>query len=663
MPITRYYPISATTTRPSGDPTGEQSASFPWGNGVTAYTSAPEFVTIGTATVAVSPGAVVTWNSLAQTARQSAFIGHLRYRLGPQNIAAGTWSFAAAVGENNTNANSFFGLTIYVWRPSTGLKIGTIYDAQVQLGTEWNTTTASRLFSVSGSAVNNVQNGDLLIVEMWQTSTQAMATAYPQTWNYNAQTGNADFSANGQTSLNSWMDAPDTLVPFVPATAATLTGTGTYTGQEPTVSATANQQIATGSGDGLYSGFVAAILAPIVLATGLGVGTFDGYAPTVTATTNTIVETSTGAGSYTGLSPTIVTPVAVATSTGSATLTGYAPTAATPVAAVTQTGALTASGFAPIALTPVAALPGSGSVLASGLAPTVTASDNIAVATGSGAGLYAGLAPTVALPVAIPTATGAGLYAGQVPAVVLGNEVICQPGSGTAVLTGYAPTVTASESILPGTGQGTWTGLAPTARVAVLVATGTGSVTAIGYAPTLNENLTVATGTGSGTFSGFAPAIALPVVAAPATAQVQATGYAPIAQVSVLVTTATGIGTYTGLAPVVVVTANVFVSTGTGAVQATGLVPFIVNPKTADPGTGLLNAIGYAPLAGIITRAQGRDLSAPYAELVEQSGAAVDPWDVSDSGVRLTEESAPDYAARDRSAAAVAVLDSSQGRP
>ncbi len=288
MPVTRYYPVVSSTTRGANEPSAEQSASFPWGTNVTTYVNGPRYLALAPAAVTPVVTALVGWNSLAQTARQSAFIGHLHYRLGAQTIPAGTWSFAAAVTESNAAANSFYGLSIYVWRPSTSSVVGTIYDSQVQVGTEWPATTLSSLGSVSGASVTT-QNGDTLIVEFWQTSTQAMGTAYLQQWRFDASSANTDFSANGQNGLNAWIDAPETLVPFSSGTTvATGFGQLTATGFEP--SAIAPALVTTGLGEVLATGFEPTVTTPTRVATDTGTLVADGYAPTILVPLNVAVS-------------------------------------------------------------------------------------------------------------------------------------------------------------------------------------------------------------------------------------------------------------------------------------------------------------------------------------------------------------------------------------
>lgn len=216
MPVTRYYPTNGPTTRGADEPSTEQSAVLPNGSSGPsgAYIASPTFPALG-----LSKGAPGTaqnrpnWSTLGQTARQSTFILHAWYRLGVQTIPSGTWSFVAAVLGTNASANTFWAASVYVWRPSTSSVVGYIYDATTELGAEWGTTTSSRIASFTGNSISTF-NGDTLIFEMWSTAAQANTTSYNNRIFFDASTGSSDFTADGQTDLSSWIDAPDTLVPY-----------------------------------------------------------------------------------------------------------------------------------------------------------------------------------------------------------------------------------------------------------------------------------------------------------------------------------------------------------------------------------------------------------------------------------------------------------------
>lgn len=221
MAVRYYATAAASTTRGTGQPSTTKSAVFPWGTNNTTYTTGPKYVEIDVAPSTVATNTGASWTSLAQTTQQSTFVGHAYMALAAGTFGAGTWSFALSGSETNASANSFFGVSIYVWRPGTSTVVGYIYDNNVQLGAEWATNTASRTFSVTGANVT-AAGGDYLIVEFWHTSAQGATMGYAQTTSFDAASGTADFTADGQTALNAWIDAPTQ----IPAAAKTLTQTG-----------------------------------------------------------------------------------------------------------------------------------------------------------------------------------------------------------------------------------------------------------------------------------------------------------------------------------------------------------------------------------------------------------------------------------------------------
>lgn len=213
MPITRYYPATnGSTVPPASGPSSEQSVAFPWGTLNTSAGSRNYSVLTtsrsANAFFGVSGASIPT---LPQTTRQSTFFGYGYYALGSQTIPAGNWQIAFQSLEGNAVSNQFLGLSIYVWRPSTSSVVGYIYDAQAQIGTEFPTAAAYIVATVAGSAVT-AANNDTLVIELWATGVQAMATAYTTLANVVLTVGLTDATATGQTGRSGWIDAPDTLI-------------------------------------------------------------------------------------------------------------------------------------------------------------------------------------------------------------------------------------------------------------------------------------------------------------------------------------------------------------------------------------------------------------------------------------------------------------------
>lgn len=135
--------------------------------------------------------------------------------LGAPTIVADTWTFSFAASENNANAN--FPTTTsgtgpcccYVWRPSTGAKVGNILISASGMGTisEAGTTETALSGTFSGSAVT-VQPGDIICFEVVFTTTQGTATARTDTFFYDGTT-----EAN-TASCASFINSPNNTLTF-----------------------------------------------------------------------------------------------------------------------------------------------------------------------------------------------------------------------------------------------------------------------------------------------------------------------------------------------------------------------------------------------------------------------------------------------------------------
>lgn len=262
MPVTKYYPFTSATTAPSFIPATEQSAVLP--SGTQNFNPTERWAELSTAKAATAVAMVSgAFNSLNISTAQSAKMGMGYYQLGSGTVAAGTWRIAvnSAVQANNA-ANAFLAASIYVWRPSNSSVVGRVYDSATALGTEFATTAATRLVSLTGTAVA-CQNGDYLVVELWHVATQGGATAYSITVLLDNQTGRTDVTANAAspTGQGGFIESPDTLPVFIPP----ATGSGTA---PLAIEANAEgQAVATGTGQ------------PVLVISGTGT---DRFASTLT---------------------------------------------------------------------------------------------------------------------------------------------------------------------------------------------------------------------------------------------------------------------------------------------------------------------------------------------------------------------------------------------
>lgn len=202
---TKFYLRNTAATGTT--PTAEQSTALPVG---TANSQAFQ-----RGVLSVTKGTSQTTNNqitLAQVAQQSGLPSvmscFISAPLAAQTIPAATWTFAFAAAEGSTSANAFMACAVYVWRPGTGAKVGTIYDAATLLGTEWATSETGRVVTFSGASLA-IQDGDVIILEAWYVATQSMATAYALNWSFDGTTDPTDGSATSDAA--SYLSTPDTL--------------------------------------------------------------------------------------------------------------------------------------------------------------------------------------------------------------------------------------------------------------------------------------------------------------------------------------------------------------------------------------------------------------------------------------------------------------------
>lgn len=130
--------------------------------------------------------------SAASAALQKVFMGPLFCSLpldGAQTVGAASGPAPITIWlanyQSNPNANFKLGaLNIYVWRPSTGTKVGSIIDLPglgVSFGAEpgsINQFWANGLLIAHSTTPVSAADGDIIVVEPWNVSTQDSATSY-----------------------------------------------------------------------------------------------------------------------------------------------------------------------------------------------------------------------------------------------------------------------------------------------------------------------------------------------------------------------------------------------------------------------------------------------------------------------------------------------------
>jgi hypothetical protein len=190
---TKLYFHELPTTNSGNLPIGDQAANVP---GVTATGA----TTIRTMDTAIGVGQTsVAINTLGSTAIQTAL-----FRMfssppldGAQTVGGGTITLNVADSESNLNGNfAICQLNVYVWRPSTGVIVGTLADNSIgavanSIAREPTLASSEQVSTInfSTSAVS-AQDGDVVICEIWSYHQQAMGSAYVATFYFDGTTEN-----------------------------------------------------------------------------------------------------------------------------------------------------------------------------------------------------------------------------------------------------------------------------------------------------------------------------------------------------------------------------------------------------------------------------------------------------------------------------------------
>ena len=117
----------------------------------------------------------------ATTSQQSYFFG--RYSSGylaSQTIPAQTWGWEVSSGEQNAASNTFHWPVLYAWRPTTNSLVGYIFDGTGPYGIEWRANTDPLLNQKFVGPELTIQNGDILVVEIWGVAQHTTAVQYEQ---------------------------------------------------------------------------------------------------------------------------------------------------------------------------------------------------------------------------------------------------------------------------------------------------------------------------------------------------------------------------------------------------------------------------------------------------------------------------------------------------
>lgn len=181
--------------------------------------------------------------SISSTSQQIYYVTRwVSPKLKVSSIDANSWTlnFAASESDNRANFpisgnNQPLRINIYVWRTSTGQKVGTILDGNTDSVYSEPAGTDIRVKhgTFSGAAVNGITiDDDVIVFELWAVVTQQKAASYTQGVYYDGTTENttpdtlvSNHAGFLETPQNILVE-PDTTPPTVQSTIPTDNATG-----------------------------------------------------------------------------------------------------------------------------------------------------------------------------------------------------------------------------------------------------------------------------------------------------------------------------------------------------------------------------------------------------------------------------------------------------
>lgn len=407
---TKLYFHNASNALTGTFPTGEQSTSTPtW-----SATGATTLRTMNT-TIGVSQASLAGATSASTSAQQGFFGFFCSPALsGAQSVGtANTLDFTIALSESNLNANLVItGLNIYVWRPSTGAKIGTCIDSTgIAGGLEPTLASSEQVNSYTAAGGDNVSlgvsisaaDGDVIICEVWASFAEAMATSYTATIFYDGTTENTTENAVVSNHAGFITFAETLAFQAAPSTVTAVgasSGTGTATG----VGASAVNQLGSSAGVGSATGVGRSTAASVGSSSGVGAASAVGTDLRSSVGSSAGTGAAAGVGASAAKSPGSAAGIGAASGVGASTAASVGASAG--VGAATGTGASTsravgsAAGTSTVTgIAPAAATGSVGSAAGVGAASGVGAS--LVAAVGSAAGMSTAQAASNIIP--LPT--------------------------------------------------------------------------------------------------------------------------------------------------------------------------------------------------------------------------------------------------------------------
>lgn len=211
--MTRLY-LHQTTDATSGLPTSEQSSLTSNKDAEAQNINRTMNITIGTGQVNLT-----LLTNPVSTAQNYYFTRFVSPELNMSSISSNTWTYNFAATQNNTAANfpvdgtnGPVRVNVYVWRPSTSTKIGTVLDGNTASTVDepQNTNEVSHHVTFSGSAVSGISAGDRLVFEVWFVVDTFGSTQRNCTFHYDGTTVNTTDNSNVSNHA-SFIETPQTL--------------------------------------------------------------------------------------------------------------------------------------------------------------------------------------------------------------------------------------------------------------------------------------------------------------------------------------------------------------------------------------------------------------------------------------------------------------------
>ena len=212
--MTKYYLHDATSSVSGTLPSTNQSS--------LTFTVLADALTVNRSmngTIGSGPHVAKSLNTAAQATQVLYYTRFISPPLGAQTISANTWDYNFAANENATSGNFPVNgtsqpvyINCYVWRPSTGAKVGTIL--QGNSASVYNEPSALSVAKVMNGTFSGtslaIQDGDVLVFEVMFQISQGNTTSRPDIFYYDGTTENTTANTT-VTNHASFIQTPQTL--------------------------------------------------------------------------------------------------------------------------------------------------------------------------------------------------------------------------------------------------------------------------------------------------------------------------------------------------------------------------------------------------------------------------------------------------------------------